>query len=135
MPVDIMDNEDSVFESRLADRRHKELVNALRGILTELQKDDGTGDIVSKSIDKQSEKIMKCLEELKNIPKQELPEINVETNQQQVVQSINGIGESIVQSLLTIKESMNLPQQKKEWTFKVKRNNAGYIESITANEK
>jgi hypothetical protein len=122
-------NEDKEFELILADKRHKEMLSTLKGVVYALDKKDNS-DIVL-AIEKQQEIIGNALIELKN--KEKSPDIVI--NQDNLVISIRELADSLLNSLNEIKVLVN-KEEPKEWQFKIKRNNfSDLIESVSVIKK
>lgn len=88
------ENDDNKFEALLIDRRHKELTSALGKVVSELQKkkpDDG----IKEAIEKQSKSIEGFSNAIKNLPKPEKPEVNVNVSNDKMVSSINDMCKEI----------------------------------------
>src|SRR5882757_8095441 len=115
--------DDIYFDKVASDKRHKEIINALK-IIAEGLKKDPPDNTVRDMIQKQ----MKVMEAMGKVmiaqPKPEAPIVNVSSNNDAVVAAIRTV---------IAKLSEDKPENKPgEWTFTVARNRAGYIESITA---
>ena len=128
-----LDNEDIVFESALAERRHKELKNSLNGVISAINsKSDNS---IKEAIDKQTIAINGFVNALNNLPKPEKSEVKVETNQDKVVKSVSDMCNSILIGLNDLKEAVSAPQEKKEFEFKVTRGRySDLIETVTAKQ-
>ena len=121
-----LDNEDIVFESALAERRHKELINNLKGVVSAVNsKSDNS---IKEAIDKQTVAINGFVNALNNLPKHEKSE-------DKVVKSVSDMCSSILIGLKELKEAISLPQEKREFEFKVTRGRySDLIETVTAKQ-
>jgi hypothetical protein len=98
-----------------------------------LQKEDGNGKIVE-AVQQQ----IKSIEQLfKNIPQPEKPEVKVEVNQEAVIQAINDSKKELSAKIETLNQTLLalIAMQMKERDFKIKRNNNGYLDSISVTVK
>jgi hypothetical protein len=131
--MDLEEN-DIEFEQLLQDKRHKELLGTLKGIASLLSKDNSNDSGIISAIEKQSGKIEKFVQVIKELPQ---PKVNVEVNNDNVQTSITEMANSILGSLNEIKKVLQQPEKeiKKEWTFDITRNVNGFINSITAKQK
>lgn len=125
------DIEELKFESLLADKRHNEVSNLLKAITDALAKDDNNE--VVEAINKQGDNFGELIKAIKSIPKTELPEVNVNLNPTEFVDSINKICEEIIKSNDKVIEALNtrlLPD-----TFTLIKTYAGITESVKVNYK
>ena len=120
------DIEELKFESLLADKRHNEVSYLLKAITDALAKDDSNE--VVEAINKQGNNFGELIKAIKSIPKTELPEVNVNLNPTEFVDSINKICEEIIKSNDKVIEALNtrlLPD-----TFTLVKTYAGITESV-----
>lgn len=129
-----VEKDDIKFEQLLNEKRHKELINSLTIIVSELKKEKKDGAVIA-AIEKQSQAINKFVEVIRAIPVPATPEVNVEVNQAEIVSSIERMGKLILQELRDLKTILGIEIKPSEWEFKVNRNSAGYIESVKASIK
>ena len=125
------DIEELKFESLLADKRHNEVSYLLKAITDALAKDDSNE--VVEAINKQGNNFGELIKAIKSIPKAELPEVNVNLNPTEFVDSINKICEEIIKSNDKVIEALNtrlLPD-----TFTLVKTYAGITESVKVNYK
>jgi hypothetical protein len=127
------EKDDIEFKELLAARQHKEVISSLGNIAKLLQKEDGNGKIVE-AVQQQ----IKSIEQLfKNIPQPEKPEVKVEVNQEAVIQAINDSKKEMSAKIETLNQTLLalIAMQMKERDFKIKRNNNGYLDSISVTVK
>lgn len=129
-----VEKDDIKFEQLLNEKRHKELINSLTIIVSELKKEKKDGAVIA-AIEKQSQAINKFVEVIRTIPVPAAPEVNVEVNQAEIVSSLAKMGDLILNGLSELKGVMKKEPPSIAWDFKVIRNQAGYIESILAIQK
>lgn len=97
--------DDIEFDELLADKRHRELSGALKGIATLLSKPNDTG--ISEALNKNAEATKGLIQAVKDIPKPEKPEVNVEISQQEIVTSLKAICKEICDSNDKVIEALN----------------------------
>jgi hypothetical protein len=127
------EKDDIEFKELLAARQHKEIISSLGNIAKLLQKEDGNGKIVE-AVQQQ----IKSIEQLfKNIPQPEKPEVKVEVNQEAVIQAINDSKKELAAKIEDLNQTLLalIAMQMKERDFKIKRNNNGYLDSISVTVK
>lgn len=105
--------EDKNFELLLSQKKHKELIKKLDSILKELmntKKEDLTIDLsgIEKSIEK----------------------INIKSQGEDVPKAILALSDVIVSKIQALET-----KQISEWTFDIKRDNEGYIDTVKASGK
>ena len=90
------EKEDIEFDDLLAEKRHKEVASALKGIATLLNKpqDNGVVDAIKDS----TKATAGLIEAVKSIPKPEKPEVNIEFSPKEIVSSLQVICDKIVAS-------------------------------------
>lgn len=115
----------------VSEKRHNELNNTLKSLGDVLTSKDTD---VKKVMDKQTEIINKFIETMESFKKELIFPINNDNSEEKVVNSIREMTDSLNKGLTELKSSLivNVPEQKKEWTFTVKRDSNGFIQSITA---
>jgi hypothetical protein len=118
------DIEHDDFELLLSEKRHRELVTAV----TEL------GNRVASSTD--NTKVINALSGLSQkleqlATKQKAPVVNVDSDNSDVVGSVDALQASILKGLAEVKAAMQQLQEKKTWVVDVRRGNAGYIDQLT----
>lgn len=125
-----LENDDKEFEQLLADKRHKEMLSQLKGVVVALERKDNS-EIVG-AIEKQQEKLGDFLIQLKKEEK----EPNIVLNQDKLVSSIENMANSITKSLEEIKSLVVKEDKPCEWEFKVKRNSfSDLIETVSVTKK
>ncbi len=125
------DKEDEKFESLLADKRHKELTGALKGIATHLSKDNDKA--VVEAINGQADKIGELVKAIQDMPKPEKANVNVELNPKEFVTSVQKICEDIVASNNKVIEALEnrlLPD-----SFDLVKGYGGTTQSVKVNYK
>jgi hypothetical protein len=124
------DDENKAFDDLLADKRHKELVSALRVISTSLNKEDKTA--IVDAIHAQGLNTEKLIGLIKEVQKQEQPTINI--NNDKISDALNKICADIIVSnnkVIEALESRLLPD-----TFEMSRGYAGgVVESVKVKYK
>lgn len=128
-----LEDDDKVFEAALADRRHKELVNSLKGVIAAVSSTQDNS--IKQSIENQTKTIERFIEVLNNVNKNEKSEVKVDVNQDKVVNSVDYMTTAILQGLTELKQGLKTPEVKKEWKFEIVRNKwSELIESVTAKQ-
>jgi hypothetical protein len=125
MEIDDIIEDDDSFEALLADKRHKELLAGFTKIAAAIS-DDNKGD----------DKVVSALSQLSRnieqfILKQKEPKVSVETNQDKVVDSVDDMGQKILQGL---QDLMAKVSEKRNYDFHITRDRAGYLELISAKQ-
>ncbi len=130
------DNEEITFESLVAEKRHKELLELLRGVG---QKEDselkaiilGNTELVSKFVTMMSN--FKFPEQ-KELPS---PQVNVNTNNEEILKAFTDMGNTLNESLKEVKKCLEEREVFSEWTFTKNYNygGSGSWQSITAKGK
>lgn len=119
-----MEVDDEVFERKLMDKRHKELVTSIKSIKFPEAKDNT--ELYTK--------INSAITELTTkLSKLESPKIVTEKttiNQTEVVNSLK----ELIKEMKSLKESLTKVEAPKEWVFTVNRNFGGFIQSVTAKQ-
>lgn len=115
--MEIEEVDDKEFNEIVAEKRHKELINSLKLMLVELQKDNKDQSIRA-SVDKIADNINKFV----SLPKSEIvPEVKVEveTNQDKVVLSFQQMSQQIIKELGVLIEKIESTPviDRYEWTF------------------
>lgn len=127
--------DDNKFELLLSEKRHKELIGSFQSVVAELKRDKKDMAVVA-AIEKQLVSIKELITKVINIPKPEKPNVNVEveTNQKEVVASIEKMAAKILAGLDDIREYLILSSQPRQYEFKVNRDKIGYIDSVTVKD-
>lgn len=127
------EKDDILFEERLAEKRHRELLVSLKVIAEELKKEKPNTQIIS-AIGEHIKSIEKFSGVLSNLSK---PEVNIDVKQDEVIKAvveskkeISGKIDTLNQTLLALIE-----MQMKEREFKIRRNNYGSLDSISVTVK
>lgn len=118
--------DDIEFDDLLAEKRHRELTSSLKGIATLLNKPNDNS--ISEALNKNAEATRGLIQAVKDIPKPEKPEVNVEISQQEIVTSLKTICKEICDSNDRVIEALaNKPmveefkiQNTDNWTKTVK---------------
>ena len=122
------------MDMKLEQLRHDEIKSALKSVVAELQKpkpDSNAG--LKEAFEKQAKAIQDFISLLSKQPKQEKPNVFVESNQDKVVISVQEMAKQINENLLSLKEAISA--KPKEWNFKINRNYQGFADGITATHK
>jgi len=114
--------EDKEFEELLADRRHKEVTVALRGIATLLNKPEKEDKAVADAIRESAKAQQAVAQAIKDIPQPKTPDVKVQISQQEIVTSLEGICKRIEDSNKSVVEAM----EKKLYVDTFKVTNSGY---------
>ena len=123
-----MDKKDDIlFESLLAKKRHDELIGVIRLLLNEIGKINNKQEIKN-LVDISLRKYPEIIDAIKGIDLKS-PDVNVELNQKDVVQSIDKTKESIIKKL-----DKFIELTKKNWKFTVQRDDWGYIKTVKAEQ-
>ena len=120
--------EEILFESLLAKKRHDELINVVKQLLQEISKLDNSKEIKNLT-DVSIEKYPEIVNAIKSIGKLKSPDVNVELNQKEVIQSINEIKDYIIKRFDKVSEP-----KKSNWEFTVQRDLNGYIKTVKAEQ-
>ena len=117
MPHEVDDDiEEQQFAEALAAKRHKEQMSSLKGIaslLNKPQKEDGVAEAIKQS----TEATKGLIQAVKDIPKQEKPEVTVQVSQQEIVTSLQGICDKIVENNEMVIEALKNKPIVDEFTF------------------
>jgi hypothetical protein len=122
-------NEDELFADLLADKRHKELVGALRVISTSLNKEDNTA--IVDAIYAQGLNTDKLIGLIKQAQRQEQPIVDI--NNDKISDALNQICIDIIASNNKVIEALEgrlLPD-----TFEMLREYGGVVQSVKVNYK
>jgi hypothetical protein len=122
-------NEDELFADLLADKRHKELVGALRVISTSLNKEDNTA--IVDAIYAQGLNTDKLIGLIKQAQRQEQPIVDI--NNDKISDALNQICTDIIASNNKVIEALEgrlLPD-----TFEMLREYGGVVQSVKVNYK
>ena len=114
--------EDKEFEELLADRRHKEVTVALRGIATLLNKPEKEDKAVADAIRESAKAQQAVAQAIKDIPQPKTPDVKVQISQQEIVTSLEGICKRIEDSNKSVVEAM----ARKLYVDTCKVTNSGY---------
>lgn len=89
------EKDDKEFEDLLAEKRHKEVTQSLKGIATLLSKPEKSNEDkqIIDAINKQGEAIERVAAAIQSQPKPEKPEVNVELNNTEVVTLLREVKE------------------------------------------
>ncbi len=119
--------DDIELEKALIDKRHKELLIAIKN-LSLLNKNEGDSKIAE--VLSTNQRILNgYLAKLQDLTK---PDINVETNQAEVVKELKVMASELKSSFDGMKYEF---ERQKEWTFTIQRGYGNLIESVTAKSK
>lgn len=116
------EKDDKEFEELLADRRHKEVTVALRGIATLLNKPEKEDKAVADAIRESAKAQQAVAQAIKDIPQPKTPDVKVQISQQEIVTSLEGICKRIEDSNKSVVEAM----EKKLYVDTFKVTNSGY---------
>ena len=126
MPDEIEDDDEQFFAEELRAKQHKEQMSALKGIATSLNKpqDNGVVDAIKESV----RATAGLVDAVKNMPKPEKPEVNIEFNAREIVSSLQAICDKIVDSNNKVVAALENKQLVDE--FKISQDNWGKINTV-----
>ena len=116
----------------IAENRHDEIISSLLKVANAIVDNNSNKEVVD-AINGQIGKIGKLAEAIKNIPKQEQQNVNIDLNTKDLVSSINKICEDIIISNNKVIDTLNnrlLPD-----TFTLVKGLGGVTESVKVNYK
>lgn len=117
---------DSQFNEKLADKRHKELTGAMGKVISAVnQKEDKA---VAEAIKENARATQGLVQVIKDIPKVETPQVNVDVNQKEVITSLEGICNKIIESNNKLIEAFNKRPVVEE--FKLEKDNYGNTKTV-----
>ena len=116
------EKDDKEFEDLLAEKRHKEVTVALRGIATLLNKPEKEDKAVADAIRESAKAQQAVAQAIKDIPQPKTPDVKVQISQQEIVTSLEGICKRIEDSNRAVVEAM----EKKLYVDTFKVTNSGY---------
>ena len=123
---EIEDNDEQFFAEELRAKQHKEQMGVLKGIATSLNKpqDNGVVDAIKESV----RATAGLVDAVKNMPKPEKPEVNIEFNAREIVSSLQAICDKIVDSNNKVVAALENKQLVDE--FKISQDNWGKINTV-----
>ena len=126
MPYEIEDDDEQFFAEELRAKQHKEQMGVLKGIATSLNKpqDNGVVDAIKESV----RATAGLVDAVKNMPKPEKPEVNIEFNAREIVSSLQAICDKIVDSNNKVVAALENKQLVDE--FKISQDNWGKINTV-----
>lgn len=126
MPDEIEDDDEQFFAEELRAKQHKEQMGVLKGIATSLNKpqDNGVVDAIKESV----RATAGLVDAVKNMPKPEKPEVNIEFNAREIVSSLQAICDKIVDSNNKVVAALENKQLVDE--FKISQDNWGKINTV-----
>lgn len=117
--------EDQEYELLVGEERHKAMLKILKEILEKPMPKLNIEEI-RQAIDNQS----RILENFVSLLSKQDHTVNVETNQDQVVDSLQGMAEQLTTSIQDVKKALDGPKQPTEWVFMVDRDEDGLISKV-----
>lgn len=93
MSHEVDDIDERLFAEALAAKRHKELSTGLKSIALLLNKPEKDDKAIVDAIEKQGKSLDKVAEAIRNQPKPEKPEVNVEVSNQEILPLLREIKE------------------------------------------
>ena len=117
------------FKEQISIKRHQEILKALANSI------DTT--FLEKLVEKNTETLNVFISKLEEINKDRPIDITVDNNQEELLNQLKEVSKEFkdnIESIPTV-DLQPLLDKKEEWVFDVKRNNQGFIETITAREK
>lgn len=123
---EIEDDDEQFFAEELRAKQHKEQMGVLKGIATSLNKpqDNGVVDAIKESV----RATAGLVDAVKNMPKPEKPEVNIEFNAREIVSSLQAICDKIVDSNNKVVAALEKKQLVDE--FKISQDNWGKINTV-----
>lgn len=111
-----------------SEQRHEELVSILNSINNSLKtrRDTEVVDAISKQVGSISS-LINLIKEISN------PSVNVSTNQELVVSSLQELTSKMLLGMRALRDTMIKPPP--EWDFTIERDFNGFIERVTATAK
>ena len=88
-----IEKDDKDFDELLAEKRHKEQTGLLKGIATSLNKPEKDDKAIIDAINKQGDALDKVALAIQNQPKPEKPEVNVTTDNKEILPLLREIKE------------------------------------------
>lgn len=128
------DLKESTYEEKVQENRHKQVVELLRGL--QKKEDIELKLFVSKNIDA-IQALMSKVSELILLEKKETsaPQVNVTTDNKEVVAVFREIGKTINENLLAVKKCIDERPVYKEWEFKKSYTTGNSWDKIIATAK
>ena len=123
---EIEDDDEQFFAEELRAKQHKEQMGVLKGIATSLNKpqDNGVVDAIKESV----RATAGLVDAVKNMPKPEKPEVNIEFNAREIVSSLQATCDKIVDSNNKVVAALENKQLVDE--FKISQDNWGKINTV-----
>ena len=123
---EIEDDDEQFFAEELRAKQHKEQMGVLKGIATSLNKpqDNGVVDAIKESV----RATAGLVDAVKNMPKPEKPEVNIEFNAREIVSSLQAICDKIVDSNNKVVAALENKQLVDE--FKISQDNWGKMNTV-----
>lgn len=120
--------EDLEFKELLLEKRHKEVTQLIKALLSKDNKD------LVDALREQPKAIKDAFSAIiQSIPKPEKPEVNVEVNQQEIVTSLEAICEKIIKSNELVIKALN--EKPLIESFDLQRDNWGNTKTVKVNYK
>ncbi len=120
--------EDLEFKELLLEKRHKEVTQLIKALLSKDNKD------LVDALREQPKAIKDAISAIiQSIPKPEKPEVNVEVNQQEIVTSLEAICEKIIKSNELVIKALN--EKPLIESFDLQRDNWGNTKTVKVNYK
>ena len=120
---------DEEFEAVLADKRHKELLQVLKGVTTAVEKNGSNNDLLV-FLQQNAEAVKDlslAVSEIKNVPAASGDGMD------RVYGVLNSLIDNMKQQLSGIR--VVAEQKPQQWEFEIQRNINGFIQSVTAKSK
>lgn len=127
MDNDIKDREDELFEQKLAQKNHKELMEVLGKVVSNLSQDSDNEELGE--MREQTAAIKALVASLKEPEEKDEKGINITVDNKEIVTSLQAILGEFTGVVGRLEKAINTPKQKCEWEFDFKRNQAGFIQS------
>lgn len=127
MDNDIKDREDELFEQKLAQKNHKELMEVLEKVVSNLSQDSDKEELGE--MREQTAAIKELVASLKEPEEKDEKGINITVDNKEIVTSLQAILGEFTDVVGRLEKAINTPKQKCEWEFDFKRNQAGFIQS------
>ncbi len=118
-------NEIDDFDKVIAEKQHAEFMRAMKNLMTTLEKLNNSPSI-ERALQSLSDKISNLKLSVNS------PDVNVETNQKEVVSAIQKMTNDLRTELQKMSEEDAKEEKKEEWTFTVHRDSNGFIQKVTA---
>lgn len=127
MGDNVKDREDELFERKLAQKNHRDLMEVLGKVVSKLSKDNDKEEL--QEMREQTAAIKALVASLKEPEEKEEKEINITVDNKELLTSLQQIVGQFTDAVGRWEKAANTPKEKCEWELDFKRNQAGFIQS------